>query len=106
MASAKECVILMHNEPQVNASFAFAEAISALAIAFSIKKKKELLLKGILSLIKALYHMLEHLFQLRIRMIRPCFDEVISEPISEPLIELLQYFAQTNGVHFNKKEEP
>lgn len=53
----------------------------------------------------AYYHMLEHLLQLRIRMISTGFDIVISESISKAFIKLLQDLSQTNSINLNKKKK-
>lgn len=52
------------------------------------------------------YHMFEDLSELRIRMIRASLDIIISEFVPKPFIKLLQYLAQSNGIHLDEKEKP
>lgn len=49
--------------------------------------------------------MLEDLFDLGVRMVRPTRQIVISEPIPEPLIKLLQDLSNPSGIQINKFEK-
>lgn len=53
----------------------------------------------------SLYHMLEHLLKLRVRMISTSFDIVVCKSISKTFVKLLQYLSQANCIQLNKIQE-
>lgn len=51
------------------------------------------------------YHVLEHLLKLWVRMISTGFDVVVGESIAKTFVKLLEDLAETNGVQLNEFEK-
>lgn len=52
-----------------------------------------------------IYHLLEYLLKLRIRMVCPSRDVIICELIAKALIKLFEYLPDASCIHIKKPKE-